>query len=392
MALFKKKNIKPTPTPLPIQTSRSADNSFYQLNRYVPLKTYETELFDAMREAVPIIDAAICKTVRLLGSFSVSCGNKKIDDELNAFLNSVNVSYGGVSIGEFISRYLDSLLCYGTAVGEIVLSENGDINSLFISSLDNLSVIRDEDTLDARILVRDTAGNAHPVPYPDRLLFTTLSPKPDEVVGSSILKGLPFVSSILLKIYKSIGSNFERIGNLRYAVTYKPSDNAVDKAYAKDRATLIAKEWSDAMSASKSGDVRDFVAVGDVDIKVIGSDNQILDTNVPVRQMLEQIVAKLGIPPFLLGLNWSSTERMSKQQADILTSELEAYRRLLTPVILKICTYWLRLRGYSASPSVSWDIISMQDEVDIANARYLNAQADAIILQNEKIKAGETDV
>ena len=45
----------------------------------------------------------------------------------------------------------------------------------------------------------------------------------------------------------------------------------------------------------------------------------------------------MGIPPFLLGLTWSSTERMSSQQADILTSELEAYRRLLNPVIEKIC-------------------------------------------------------
>ena len=57
-------------------------------------------------------------------------------------------------------------------------------------------------------------------------------------------------------------------------------------------------------------------------IKVIGADNQVLDSQVPVRQMLEQIVAKLGVPPFLLGLSWSTTERMSAQQADLLTSEL----------------------------------------------------------------------
>ena len=48
----------------------------------------------------------------------------------------------------------------------------------------------------------------------------------------------------------------------------------------------------------KSGSVKDFVAVGDVDIKVIGADNQIPDSEIPVREMLEQIVAKLGIPPF----------------------------------------------------------------------------------------------
>ncbi len=44
---------------------------------------------------------------------------------------------------------------------------------------------------------------------------------------------------------------------------------------------------------------RDFVAVGDVDIKVIGGDAPILDSQVPVRQVLEQIVT--SIPPFMLG-------------------------------------------------------------------------------------------
>lgn len=61
--------------------------------------------------------------------------------------------------------------------------------------------------------------------------------------------------------------------------------------------------------------------MGDVDIKVIGADNQILDSEVPVRQILEQLIARTGIPPFLLGLNWSTTERMSAQQADLMTSE-----------------------------------------------------------------------
>ena len=89
----------------------------------------------------------------------------------------------------------------------------------------------------------------------------------------------------------------------------------------------IAREWSDAMSAAEQGQIKDFIAVGDVDIRVIGADNQVIDSEVPVRQLLEQIVAKLSLPPFMLGLSWSTTERMSAQQADILTSELDYYRR-----------------------------------------------------------------
>ena len=95
------------------------------------------------------------------------------------------------------------------------------------------------------------------------------------------------------------------------------------------------------MEAGRDGRVRDFVAVGDVDIKVIGADNQVLDSEVPVRQILEQFVARTGIPPFLLGLSWSSTERMSTQQADMMTSELTAIRRGLEPVVERICELWL---------------------------------------------------
>lgn len=115
----------------------------------------------------------------------------------------------------------------------------------------------------------------------------------------------------------------------------------------------IAKEWAAGMRDSSSGEVRDFICAGDVDIKVIGAENPLLDTEIPVRQLLEQIVSKLSIPPFLLGLNWSSTERMSTQQADILTSELEYYRRLLTPVIQQICTAFLRTIGSTAE--ISWN-------------------------------------
>jgi hypothetical protein len=91
--------------------------------------------------------------------------------------------------------------------------------------------------------------------------------------------------------------------------------------------------------------------------------------------MLEQVVAKLGIPPFLLGLSWSSTERMSSQQADILTSEMEAYRRALNPVVEKICAMWLRLNGLPGPFSVDWDDITLQDTTELASARYQNAKA-----------------
>ena len=129
------------------------------------------------------------------------------------------------------------------------------------------------------------------------------------------------------------------------------------------------------MEESQNGTVRDFVAVGDVQIKVIGGEAPILDSEIPVRQILEQLVAKTGLPPFLLGLSWSTTERMSTQQADILTSELWALRRTVEPAMRKICQTYLALEGMDNQLEIYWDDISLQDIQQQAQAQLYLAQA-----------------
>ena len=129
--------------------------------------------------------------------------------------------------------------------------------------------------------------------------------------------------------------------------------------------------------------MRDFVAVGDVGIRVIGADNQILDSEVPVRQILEELIAKTGIPPFMLGLQWSSTERMSAQQADMLTTEITALRRTLTPAVERVCRLWLRMHGFGGNFDVNWDEINLQDEVEEARAALYLEQARKLRLEND---------
>ena len=136
----------------------------------------------------------------------------------------------------------------------------------------------------------------------------------------------------------------------------------------------------------KSDEVKDFIAVGDVDIKVIGADNQILDSEIPVRQLMEQIVAKTGLPPFLLGLSWSTSERMANRQTDLLTSELWHYRRILTPIILRICRMYLRMNGLDDTCSVVWDEISLLDETEEAKALLYKAQAEKHSVETEILR------
>lgn len=192
----------------------------------------------------------------------------------------------------------------------------------------------------------------------------------------SLLRSMPFLAEILLKIFQATGQNWERAGNLRFAVVCKPGED--EGAFAQERCRQIAGEWSSAMEAGREGVVRDFVAVGDVDVKVIGADSPILDSQVPVRQILEQLVARTGIPPFMLGLSWSSTERMSAQQADLLTSEITAIRRSVEPVLCRVCELWLRLHDFDDKVEIVWEDINLQDIVEEAKAELYRAQAEKL--------------
>lgn len=376
MGIFKKKNVSRVAAPATQTRNR---HPFGAIDGYVPLGLPQFRLYYTLREAVPVIDAAIFKIVRLTGGFRAECGFEKAQAELDDFVANVPVGGNRQGLSAFVSSYFEQLLTCGTAVGEIVTDTEGNPRALFNAPLDNIELKRGSNGFDVEVFVRDGA-ELHKVTRPELCLLSVLNPDPGALTGNSMLKGLPFVSSVLLKIFESIGANWERVGNLRFAVTYNPKNDAVDRAYAKDRALQVAKEWGEAMQSGS--EIRDFVAVGDVQIKVIGADNQILDSEVPVRQMLEQIVAKTGLPPFMLGLSWSSTERMSAQQADALTSELEAYRRILTPVISRICNAFLHSRGYNCNARIIWDDITLQDEVEQSRAMLYRAQA-------EKIQRGE---
>lgn len=377
MGLFPRKRKPPMQTGLLRSVPRSATG--YPLTEQ-PDCTAQA-LYGKLRSAVPVIDAAIGKIVRLTGSFRLVCASAQMQAQLDEFVQNVPVGLTGQSLQSFVDGYLDSLLTYGNALGEMLIDpRTGSFLGLQTAPPNQVQVRAGKTPTEREFWLRgEQESDMVRILHPERILFTALSPPPGGIYGVSILHGLPALSQILLRIYACIGQNYDRMGNVRYAVTYKPSNDPSERAYAGDRARQIAKEWSEGMRAGAVGEIRDFICAGDVDIRVIGADNALLDTEIPVRQLLEQLVAKLAIPPFLLGLNWSSTERMSSQQADILTSELEFYRRLLEPVMRRIGTAFLRLCGSQEEVSVAWSNINLQDEVALAQAKLYQAQAEEIL-------------
>ena len=344
------------------------------LSGIAPLGTGEDRLYRKLREAIPVLDAAVAKLIRLTSGFTVKCKNPAAQEKMDRFLKTVPTGHGQVGMDSFMAGYLDSLLTVGRAVGEIVVA-GGKVQGVCWGDVTTLQAVEDGSSLNLTLWGPDARGQMRPLPYQQLLVFTTLNPEPEHPYGVSMFRGMPFLADILMKIYNAIGTNWDRAGNVRYSVICKDHEG-MDPVQVAERGSQIAREWSKAMEDGKKGTVRDFVAVGDVEIKVIGGETPILDSQVPVRQIMEQLVAKTGLPPFLLGLNWSTTERMSTQQADILTSELWALRRTVEPAVAKICRMYLAMEGLDDRMEILWDDISLQDITEEAQAELYKAQAE----------------
>jgi len=363
-----------------VQVRQGEGHPFGMMERYTPLHPNEIALYRAIREGVPIVDAAIWKLVRLCGGVSVVCREQRAQAEMDRFWEKVDIGWGQRGMQAFLDRYLDDLFTCGHGLGEIVMAGDGrDIAAVLCADPEQVDVKIGDSPMDFR-LCRRKMGGSEELPWQELLLFTPFQPTGDCPCGVSLLRSMPFLTGVLLKIFQATGQNWERAGNLRFAVVCKPEEG--EGAFAQERCSQIAQEWSSAMQAGREGSVRDFVAVGDVDIKVIGADSPVLDSQIPVRQILEQLVARTGIPPFMLGLSWSSTERMSAQQADLLTSEITAIRRSLEPVLCRVAELWLRLHGYDDRLELKWEDINLQDIVEEARAGLYQAQA-------EQLKRGE---
>ena len=387
MNWFRRK--KETVVPGTVQLRSGERHPFGMLADYVPLQNGELQLYRAVREAVPVVDAAIYKLIRMTGGVRATCQDAAAQRQLQTFLRTVPTGRGQQGINAFLDCYLDSLLVCGRAIGEIVPARGGrDIAALLCGRADCIDIREGSQPLEFCICGPDETGRMVPLPFQNLLLFTPFHPEAEHPYGVSLMRSLPFLTDILMKIYHTVGVNWERCGNVRFAVTCRDGGNG----QAAERSRMLASEWSQAMQETKQGSVRDFVAVGDVDIRVIGGDAPILDSEVPVRQILEQVVAKTGIPPFMLGLSWSSTERMSAQQADLLTTEITAIRRALTPTVERICRLWLRMHGFTCGYEVVWDDINLQDEVEEAKAQLYLEQARKLRIENdaaEGIRAAE---
>ena len=150
-----------------------------------------------------------------------------------------------------------------------------------------------------------------------------------------------------------------------------------------------------AIRSKRHGKSADFVAAidqnSDMTIEVIGAKGDvILQFEEPSRHVLEQIIAKIGIPPWMLGMHWSTTERLSDVEAEMLLADVETRQSAKMPVFFNIVRNMLLLRKRTWRPGdwkLKWAQVNLRDILKQAQARFMNSQADMYDMQNKPTPA-----
>jgi len=337
------------------------------------------ELYRVLRENLPVLDAAVNKLVRLVGYAEVEA-EAGLQAEIEEFLKRVRVNFNQRGFAAFFNNFVGQMLQYGMSAGEIVVSNSRkDVFGLYNLPSPRLR-LRAEGR--ERLAAGVEIGAPEPRIIPEALLLMALrNPEGAEPYGVSLFRSLPFVTRILVTVYHALGESWARAGSPSYQVTWRPPEGFVDADGERTRAIMheVQSSFVEAMKARKeTGEVRDFFAAGDIQIKAILPEGQGLEFTEPHRALLEQVIAGTGLPPFLLGVHWSTTERMSQQQADILIAEIKDIRHELTPVVEKVVGTYLRVRGLRGKWRVRWSEVTLQDLREQAEAAYRQAMADKI--------------
>jgi len=338
----------------------------------------DLELYRELRVLLPLVDVAIHKLTRLVGYVRVEAP-PDLAGEIERFLRHVPVNGLERGFDSFLVNHVGQMLQYGFSAGEIV-PDGGRRGVKALVNFDSRYVhILDDDPPLKRGIGYQAPGMREPTRIPDSLaLFSVNAPEGESLYGTSLLRSLPFVAHIILTMERALQQTWERMGAPAYQVNWQPPEGFVDPDGTKTRQVMseIETGFTQAMQTRHdSGLVSDFFAAGDVRVSVLGADGAQLEFRETYRALTEQIVARTGLPPFMLGLSWASRETMSVQQADMLISEVKDFRRELEPMVEKIVDLYLALTGRAGLYRLRWSEVTLQDLREMAEAAHRRALA-----------------
>jgi SPP1 gp7 family putative phage head morphogenesis protein len=386
------------------------------------LRKVSGDFYEALREGIPVIDSAIRRLISLNGTVRVIGDNAALVRELEDFVLNVPVNDHQKGIHAFLECFCNEMFEQGFSLPEFVATAAmDDIAELRVPDSKQILFRRNAagktepwyrhfsgftppgarynspGTLVERIL---TATYGQPVYLgsgweeklnPANKLYFSINNENTDPYGVSIMRSMEFCAKLLMTMQNSLGNVWERFGDPSYHVKYKTNKKDLGGDALETRRQKIQTDFSAAIRAKRGGKSADFVTAlstdAEMEIKVIGAEGQVLELEVPARHVLEQIVSKTNLPAWMLGIYWSTTERMATLEVEAALQDAKVRQLAMLPELIRLFSVFLRLRGRtwkSVTTSLDkpgdWGIVfetpNLRDMVAQAQARFLNAQAD----------------
>jgi len=384
-------------------------------------------LFEVLRESLPVLDAAIDRLVTLDGVPEIEGDNQALVDEIREWAENVQCGDTEIGLPAFVRNWRNEIHEQGFGLGEWVYSDDGrDIVRLNVADSKAVHFGRKKDeTLGVyfspkyrpryisdvatdgvnQILSGRAAANLSAsvltgqgfkeLNMSNKRIMAYRSENGGDPYGVSLMRSMEFVAKTLLTIENGMLNSWERFGDPSFHIHYKAAGR-VDAPTLESRRKTIAANFAAAITGKRAGHTADFVTAVDKDsemsISVIGHEGQVLDIEMPARHVLEQIVAKTGLPPWMLGLIWGTSERLAKFQSELLKQESDTRTSFERPHVEAVIAAMLRARGRTWKAGdwkVEYNKPNLSDEVAKAQAKFMNAQADAVTA-NAGLADGQT--
>jgi hypothetical protein len=371
------------------------------------------EFYEKLREAIPLIDAAIDRLISLMGTIRIIGDNMDCVKELEDFNLSVPVNDTQEGIQSWWQNMWNETLEQGFGLSEYITTPDmKDIAGLRVADSKNIIFRRNSEgksepwyrypkyqnysyTMPGYLIqqiLTATYGQTVSIGGSDEMklnpankLYFSRNNENTDPYGSSIMRSMEWSSQILCTIENSIKNTSERFGDPMYHAHLKHKTADLEKV--RKRLEDDLKVIVNAKRAGGSGDIVTATGEdGDVEIKIVGHDGQIMAYDVPLRHVKENLISKL-LPAWMLGIYWSTTERMATLEVESVLQDSKVRQLLALPKLLKLYSSVLKIRGKkwnsittSLDKPGDWGVIfeipNLRDLVAQAQARFLNSQAD----------------
>jgi hypothetical protein len=343
-------------------------------------------LFEQLVETIPVLARALRCIVQLVGCVTIDADDET-KAEIEQWMRDVVVSRIATGFDNWLSVWLYDSLLYGRAHAEIILPlsrrEIYAIQELHPRTID-LRPTLDGYSLD---IVQIMAMRGMWITLNKRLIVTATNDLAvDMPHGRSLLYGLPFLAEIFTSMHKDQKRIWERFGTPCYHIRYMPPPEMPDPTGTRGTAFIgqMMNLWNTLMLQRANGDIADYGTAGDVEVRVIGAAGEQLKFVEPLREIVSQLIAKTGLPPFMLGMQWQTTETMSAVEGGLLSQMIEQIRQHVEPELYYLIRLRQLLAGKNPEFKIGWTSPTLIDLFEKARAAMFQAKADAQDIANDE--------